>query len=287
MGLLRYSFRSEALGYHVNVSIFYPSSAFTYMSDEEMEKVNPHLKGMRAPYRADAAFQCLYLMPGGGDDDTIPFRKTNIERYADKHKLMVVCPELSDGFGIDTPYGTKYFTFITEELTALMQGLFHASAKREDSFIAGFAMGANVALGCAILRPDLYSYCVDMSGGIGMTLSTKTMQAELDGDHFRSFFPRYNATFGEGKDFPGSPFDLYPAAKKHKDDGDELTNIVIACGSKEFIRERVEEDARILKELEYPVTYVLEEGYDHDYDMWDMELKRVCDEWLPLKDAIL
>ena len=134
MGLLRYSFRSEALGYHVNVSIFYPSSAFTYMSDEEMG---------------------------------------------------------------------------------------------------------------------------------------------------------YNATFGEGKDFPGSPFDLYPAAKKHKEDGDELTNIVIACGSKEFIRERVEEDARILKELEYPVTYVLEEGYDHDYDMWDMELKRVCDEWLPLKDAIL
>ena len=65
MGLLRYSFRSEALGYHVNVSIFYPSSAFTYMSDEEMEKVNPHLKGMRAPYRADSAFQCLYLMGDG------------------------------------------------------------------------------------------------------------------------------------------------------------------------------------------------------------------------------
>ena len=71
------------------------------------------------------------------------------------------------------------------------------------------------------------------------------------------------------------------------EEGRELTDLTVVCGDKEFIRARVEEDVRILKELNYPVKYVLAEGYDHDFDCWDHFIRVALDEYLPLKRHIL
>ncbi len=120
-----------------------------------------------------------------------------------------------------------------------------------------------------------------------MTLSTETMIEELKSEHFRNFFPRYNASFGTPESYPGSPFDLYPIAVKNKQEGIQLPDYYVVCGSKEFIRERVEKDAQILKDLDYPVKYILAEGYDHNYEMWRKYLDLAVSEWLPIKKEIL
>ena len=74
-----------------------------------------------------------------------------------------------------------------------------SSPKREDNFVMGYAMGGNVALGVSILRPELFSACLDISGGIGMTLDTDTLVEELAGDHFRTFMPSYQVAFASRK----------------------------------------------------------------------------------------
>ena len=290
MALLSYNYNSQALGHYITLHVAIPAMALSYFDadSDTAKKMNPVAnKNTRVKYNADMKFQTLYLIHGGGDGGDLPYRFTHIEETAEKNKLMVVTPDIPNSFGVDAPYGENYFTFLTEELPVVMEGLFHASPKREDRFVAGYAMGGNVALGMAVIRPDLYSMCIDMSGGIGMTLSTQTMIDELNGDHFKNFFPRYNASFGPAESFAGSKFDLYPIAKKHKEDGDLLSDFIIACGSKEFIRYRVEKDAEILKELDYPVKYVLAEGYDHDFAMWRDYLDIAVNEWLPLKREIL
>lgn len=287
MGFFTYNYRSQVLGHYVNISISLPTSGISYYDkDEANRKENPTLRRKTDLYVQGMKFQTLYLAPGADNGD-LPFRYSNLQRYADEHKLMVVSPGLPHSFGVDAEYGQKYFTFLTEELPVVMQTLFNSSPKREDNFVAGYAMGGNVALGMAIIRPDLYCACVDLSGGIGMTLSTQTLMDELENDHFINFLPRYNAAFGKAENIPNSRFDLYSIAQKHKANGTILSDIYIACGSKEFIRYRVEEDVTLLKKLGYPVKYTLAEGFDHDFNMWDLYLKIALDEWLPLKNQII
>ena len=104
--------------------------------------------------------------------------------------------------------------------------------------------GRTQLLGTALLHPERYKACVDISGGIGMTLSTETLKEELDGDHFRNNFPLFNSAFGPSDEISGSAFDIETAAKEKLAEGAELCDFHIICGSDEFIRERVEKDRK-------------------------------------------
>lgn len=287
MGILRFNYRSQALAHYTNITIVYPTDSFSYFDPDALRKGRHHVPGQRPPhrYRPGMKFQTVYLIHGGGDDDSLTYRYTNAERFAQKNNVMLVTPGIPNSFGIDTEYGVPYFTFLTEELPVVVQTLFASSPRREDNFIMGYAMGGNVALGAALLRPDLYHTCVDISGGIGMTLDTKTLQDELDSDHFNHDFSLYVSSFGKSDSIEASPYNLYRAARAHKENGDALCNFCIACGSREFIRRRVEKDVQLLRELEYNVSYTCAEGYDHDFRMWNDYIEIGLDQWLPLKRA--
>lgn len=283
MSYMRFNFRSQTLGHYVDVSIVYPTDDYSYYAqDEHASALSTEGKRSKV-YTPGMKFKTIYLIHGGGDDDTLTYRYSNAERYAQENNVMLVTPNITNSFGIDTAYKVNYQKFLAEELPVVIRSLFASSPAREDNFIVGYAMGANVALGTAILHPELYAGCVDISGGIGMTLSTKTLMDELDGDHFRNFFPLYNTSFGDAASIPGSPVDLYPAAVRNVETGNTCP-ITIVCGSKEFIRARVEQDVAILKEIGYPVTYICEEGGDHDFELWDKYIRLSMTELLPIHE---
>ncbi len=288
MGILRFNYRSQMLGHYVDITIVYPTDRYSFY-DPEREKKGIHeessdFKQPKKPvYEPGMKFQTVYLIHGGGDDDTLTYRYTNAERYAQENNVMLVTPNITNSFGVDAMYGKKYQSFLAEELPVVVQSLFASSPAREDNFIVGYAMGANVALGTAILHPDKFAACVDISGGIGMTLATDTLVRELKSGHFMNFMPIYNSSFGPADELPGSPRDLYAVAKEKKASGETLSKFHIICGSEEFIRARVEDDVRILKELDYDVEYILAEGYDHNYEMWDKYINVALSELLPLK----
>lgn len=285
MGLLRFNYRSQALGRYVDISIAYPTDQYSYY---DMDAVNKgghdeafHMK--KPVYRPGMKFQTVYLIHGGGDDDTLTYRYTNAERFAQQNNVMLVTPNIVNSMGVDTAYGVQYQTFISEELPVIVQTLFASSPKREDNFIVGYAMGGNVALGTALMHPELYTACVDISGGIGMTLVTDTLKQELRGEHFKNFFPIYNASFGDPDQLDHSRFDIYTAARQHKEQGDTLCKFYVCCGSEEFIRPRVEGDVSQLQQLGYDVTYICAEGYNHDFRMWNDYIELALNELLPLK----
>ena len=174
----------------------------------------------------------------------------------------------------------NYSAFITDELPVVIQSLFPSSPKREDNFIMGYAMGGNAALGNAFMRPENYAMCVDISGGIGYTLDTDRMVKDLSSPHHLA---EYNHAFGPAETFPGSVNDIGAIAEKLVADGVELPFFTVICGSKEFIRQRVEGDVRRLEELGIPHKYIIAEGYDHNFDMWEDWTRKTLDEILPLK----
>ena len=283
MSYMRFNFRSQALGRYVDVSIVYPTDAYSYYLQDSV--ASPlSVEGARSRvYVPGMKFQTVYLIHGGGDDDTLTYRYSNAERYAQDNNVMLVTPNIANSFGIDTQYGVRYQTFLAEELPAVIQTLFASSPEREDNFIMGYAMGGNVALGTALMHPERYKACVDISGGIGMTLDTQALRQELDGDHFRKNFPLYNASFGESGQLEGSIYDIAAAARKHLAEGKEVCDFHVICGSEEFIRARVERDVALLREMGYPINYICPEGYTHDFVLWDQYIKLALDQLLPLR----
>jgi putative tributyrin esterase len=228
-------------------------------------------------------FQTVYLIHGGGDDDTLTYRYTNAELFAQNNKVMLVTPNIANSFGADTNYGAKYSTFLTEELPVVIQTLFASSPKREDNFIVGYAMGGNAAFGNALMHPDLFDTCVDISGGIGYTVNTQTLKDELDGDHFKNNWPIYNTTFGESTELDNSRHDMWAIAKKNTANIDKMPKFIFIVGSNEFIKDRARADYDLMKELGYDATYVNAEGHKHDFKMWNEYLEITLDKLLPLK----
>ncbi|MEX1376017.1 MAG: alpha/beta hydrolase-fold protein [Eubacteriales bacterium] len=284
MSTMRFNYRSQAIGKYVDVTVVYPTDNLSYYDPTEQKKhhILPNEK-KKMPYKQGMKFQTIYLIHGGGDDDSLTYRYTNAERYAQENNVMLVTPNVANSFGVNTNYGVEYSTFITQELPKVVQSLFASSEKREDNFIVGYAMGGNVALANALIHPEVYNTCVDISGGIGMTVNTDTLKRELDSDHFKNNFPLYNSTFGKSEMLEESKHNLYRIAKKNLDEGIQVPDFHIIVGSDEFIFDRVKADADTMKEIGYKVEYTCYDGYDHDFVFWDMILKKLFDEILPLK----
>ena len=285
MGIFRFNYRSEILGRYTDTTVALPTDSYRCPPSSRTEnRTNRTPEAPNTPrYQPGMKFQTVYLIHGGGDDDTLTYRYSNVEEAAQRNHVMLVTPNIANSFGYDAKYAIPYMSFITEELPTVIQSLFASSPAREDNFIMGYAMGGNVALGCAINRPDRYAACLDISGGIGMTMRTDTLMQELRGDHFRNLFPLYNTTFGSAEEIPGSPADLPFQIKYHRDAGDPECKFILVCGSEEFIRRRVEDDAAAMQAMDMDVTYLCAEEYDHDFKLWDRYLQLGLDWLLPLK----
>jgi len=286
MGICKFNYRSQACGLWLDVIVTIPTSQFSYYDMNKELRGNDRITpGSPVPkmYKPGMKFQTIYMIHGGGDDDTLPYRYMSIERYADANNVMLVTPNIPNSFGVNTNYGVDYQTFLSEELPIVIQSLFPSAPGRENNFIAGFAMGGNVALGTALMHPELYAAAVDVSGGIGLTVNTEQFAKELSGS-FSGRFPLVGATFGSGEDLPGSKHDMRKFALENIEKGVELPKFYLVCGSEEGnIGKRVENDAITLKEMGYDVDFTCYEGYNHFYPLWDMYFEKMMNEILPLK----
>ena len=148
MAIMRFNYRSQAVGGYMDITVVYPTDQLSYYDMSQGPR--HHIRTAAAPrplYKPGMKFQTIYLLHGGGDDDSLTYRYTNAERYANENNVMLVTPNIMNSFGINTGYGVDYFTFLTEELPLVIQSLFASSPRREDNFVLGYAMGGNVALG--------------------------------------------------------------------------------------------------------------------------------------------
>ena len=283
MAKFRFNFRSEVLGYYTDVTVVIPTDSFRCRGPYFEKPANPLQKQEQKEfYTPGMKFQTVYLIHGGGDDDTLTYRYSNVEEAAERNRVMLVTPDIANSFGINTRYGVKYMDFVTEELPQVIEALFPASPLRDDRFIMGYAMGGNAALGMAVNHPELYRACVDISGGIGMTFCPETLKEELEGDHFKTYFPLYLSAFGPASEIEGSEYDLRATTLRRRAEGYEMPEFTLICGSEEFILKRVRADAAAMKELGIPVNYIEPEGYGHDFRLWDEYLSRALDDLLPL-----
>jgi S-formylglutathione hydrolase FrmB len=111
----------------------------------------------------------LYLLHGLTDDHTAWSRYTSIARYAETAGLAVVMPSVHHSFYTDEVYGHRYWSYVSEELPALVSSFFRVSSTPSDTFVAGLSMGGFGALKLALSHPDRYAAAASLSGALDLT----------------------------------------------------------------------------------------------------------------------
>ena len=220
---------------------------------------------------------CLYLLHGLSDDHTIWQRRTAIERHVQGLDLAVVMPNVHRSFYADMASGYAYWTFVSDELPQIVQSLFHISARRSDTFVAGLSMGGYGAFKLALRNPSRFAAAASLSGALDLAArSAETIEDNgLQGD--------FSLVFGRGVDITGTPGDLLACAAALAASEDPLPALYQWCGTEDFLYEdnlRFRDHAR---ELGLPLTYEESAG-DHQWQYWDRQIQRVL-EWLPLAPA--
>lgn len=224
---------------------------------------------------SDTKYPVLYLLHGHSDDHTSWIRKSKIERLVRNYKIIIVMPYVHRGFYTDCKYGYHYFTFIQQELPKIIANHFHASTKREDTFVAGNSMGGYGALKLAITHPEQYSKAASFSGVV-MPLPQLLDEDNNDIFNMNDFTTNIHNIFGNEKQFVTSINDLKYQIEKLDSYNGNKPMIYQCCGQQDSLvyKQNVEFHDFILSNTTN-LNYVYDESIGgHDWDYWDPNIEK-------------
>ena len=150
MAHLRCDFYSDALALSTSMTVLLPQPTTTQIGLTGQAGSEPP--------------PVLYLLHGLSDDDTTWLRRTSIERYVAELGWAVVMPQVHRSFYADEAYGGRFWTFVSEELPALVSSFFRVSTARQDTFVAGLSMGGYGAMKLALRQPGRFAAAASLSG---------------------------------------------------------------------------------------------------------------------------
>lgn len=282
MAVIKMNFLSQALGMQTNVSICLPTYSFADIVSGRNDVCVPGMK-----------YQVLWLLHGGSGDDSDYLNFSNIARYADENKIAVVMPSGYDSFYTDweNEYeGAKYYTYVTEELFHLLPTLFPLSTKREDNFVGGLSMGSHGAMKIAINHPERYAAALVMSGSAirpKAAAREEGLEAVAEQAGKLTTIMKRIGHLQQPEFVMGTENDVNAIAVQKAKSGQPLSRFFITCGGDDFALEGTKYGCQYLKELGYDVFFEEIPGYVHEWDFWDLALRKALKEWLPLRRSIL
>lgn len=268
MALFELNLRSNALNTNTSVWVCFPEQT-------GMDK----MRGLPYQYQPGVKYQTLWLFHGGGGDASNWPRYTSIERYANEHKLMVICPSAYQSFYSDMAHGEAYYTWITKELPQVLQWMLPISPKREDNFVAGLSMGGYGSLKWAVNSPERFSHAGSFSGAVdmpGILQRNHMRDGVIVDDHFIVAFGSLDAV-------QNNDADVLWKAKQQKAAGVELPKFYVSCGTEDFTWDFNVKLRDEFRAEGIDLTWDERPG-GHTWSYWDAAVQRFID-WLPLKNA--
>lgn len=260
MALISCDFHSESLGLATSMTVILP------------QKTSASQIGL-AGSGGEGDAPVLYLLHGLSDDHTIWLRRTSIERYVAPLGIAVVMPAVHRSFYNDMARGMKFWTFVSEELPAIVQSFFHVSKRPEDTFVAGLSMGGFGAFKLAFSHPERFAAAAALSG----VMDAKNLYERWSGS------AECDLIFGGYDKIPNSPNDLFFMAEKLAKSKGQIPKLFMSCGTEDFLYEDNLRMKAHLESLKLPLTYTERPG-THEWGYWDAEIQKVL-AWLPLKKA--
>lgn len=266
MAVINFNFFSAALGMKTDVTVVLPFYSYEDIVSGKRDDIFPTGK----------KYQTLWLLHGGNGNDQDYINYTNVVRYATDHMLAVVMPT---GYNMNTEDfepGMKMCTFVGEELPDVCRNIFPLSDKPEDNFIGGLSMGAIGSQKVAIKYPENYAAVMPMSGGLFFEIPKEV---------------RKNASFNTGMPMPPhKPTEVSEAMEILDADlaaGKKMPKFFFSWGSEDIARWGADASVKYLRDKGLDVWGEEVPGFKHEWDLWDMELRKAFNELLPLKHDLV
>ena len=198
----------------------------------------------------------VYLLHGLSDDHTSWSRFSSVERYADEHGLAVVMPDVARSFYADEVHGHKYWTYLSEELPAILQSWFGLGADPARTFAAGLSMGGYGALKLALRQPERFAAAASLSGAFDLA----GLLAQPDRDEVL------------GRVFGGvvSPSDDLFALVQQA----EVPRLWLGCGTDDYLYAANERFVAAAQAADHDPLVHFRAGA-HTWDVWDAMLPEV------------
>ncbi len=215
----------------------------------------------------------LYLLHGLCGDHTVWMRNTRIEQYARKYGVAVVMPAVNRSFYTDMVHGAKYWTFISEELPAVMEAFFPLQTTREGRFAAGLSMGGYGAMKLGLRLPERYAAVASLSGALMMQEAYAFNRDDPD------YLREMDDIYGDEESLRSGADNLVPHAEALRPEA--APRMYIACGTQDFLFEANQVFVAKFGE-KFAIRYDTEDGAAHTWDYWDREIEKVL-AWLPLQ----
>lgn len=239
----------------------------------------------------------LYLLHGLSDDHSAWLRRTAVERYVAPLGLAVVMPQVHRSYYLDGVHTGDYWTYLTEELPAVVHRLLRVSRRPRDTFVAGLSMGGYGALRWALAHPDRVAAAASMSGALDVppadvdaARSPRLWRAVL-GELGVSDDPRSDGELVRGerrRDRPGE-LDLLALLDRHdrsdvRRDRVDVPPLWVGCGTDDPLLPASERFVAGARGRGVDVTWRPSPG-GHDWAVWDRAIRDVL-AWLPLDGAV-
>lgn len=220
-------------------------------------------------------YPVLYLLHGGGDDQTGWVQFGEVKYIADKAikdgistPMIIVMPDANTGkrgYSNDVTNEWRYEDFFFEEFIPYIESTYRIKKVKEFRAVAGLSMGGNGTLIYALHHPELFASACPLSAGAGPVNfanikrslgadSTRVKQEQLD-----SYFQKYNIP---------TLIDRIPDDKK-KD-----VRWYIDCGDDDFLYEGNSMLHIYMRKKEIPHEYRVRDGA-HNWSYWRESLPEV------------
>jgi S-formylglutathione hydrolase FrmB len=221
-------------------------------------------------------FRALYLLHGYSASYLDWLTSAPLQELAGRYGLAIIMPSGENSFYLnDESRAALYEDYICRELPDFCQRFFPISKKKKDTIIGGLSMGGFGALHSGLAYPGVFGNIIALSSALITDEISKLKEGEGNAIAPYSY---YRHTFGPLDKLLGSHNDPKALAKKLAEEGSEIPNIYIACGTEDFLIEQNRDFHRYLEQLEIKHEYIEGPGV-HDWIFWNNYILKGL-EWL-------
>ncbi|WP_100010000.1 alpha/beta hydrolase [Lentibacillus sediminis] len=256
MARIECEFFSEVLVKNMTMSVILPQKGKFYPESES----------------AADRYPTLFLLHGFSDNHMTWLQNTSLERYAADYRLAIVMPSADNSYYNDMANGSKYWTYLTEEIPAAARSFFPLSEKREDNFVAGHSMGGFGALKWGLNYPEQFAAVASLSGVTDMVFHLERARP-FAADKYKSL----SLAFGE-ETIIHTANDILWLLEQTDRLHEKKPMLYQACGTEDFLHEHNMRFFRTCKKTGVDLTTNFGPG-EHSWDYWDDQIREVL-QWL-------
>lgn len=189
-----------------------------------------------------------------------------IYQLGEKYNFALVFPNGENSFYLDSQSTTgKYCTFVGSELVEYLQKTFGLCMNKEDTFISGLSMGGFGVLHTGLAYPETFGKIVALSSALIMRQIVGMKPGQED--NYANYY-YYSHCFGDLDQLLESDNNPEVLVKKLKQQGKNIPDIYMACGTEDFLIEPNRQFYQFLTDQNVKVTYIEDKG-THNMEFWN------------------